>query len=105
MNSRRAVVFTLIEMLIAIAILGLSLSALYATRQNALSRTWDNARPTEGALFVQSLLRRAGTEWPRIKGSTTGDWSGFKDEPGELKIEAPLTQPPTTLPTVQVAPP
>jgi prepilin-type N-terminal cleavage/methylation domain-containing protein len=36
MNSRRAIVLTLIEMLIAIAIMGLLLSALHATRQNTL---------------------------------------------------------------------
>jgi prepilin-type N-terminal cleavage/methylation domain-containing protein len=48
MNARRAVVFTLIEILIALVVLGLLLIALYAMRQNALSRPTyfenDNAR-------------------------------------------------------------
>jgi hypothetical protein len=38
MNTRRAVFYTLLEILIALVVLGLSLIALYAMRQNALSR-------------------------------------------------------------------
>jgi prepilin-type N-terminal cleavage/methylation domain-containing protein len=84
MNSRRAVVFALIEMLIAIAILGLLLIALYATRQNVWSRTSRDVRLTKGEFFVRSIL--TSTKWSRIEGSTSADWSGIKAEPGERKI-------------------
>jgi general secretion pathway protein I len=102
MSARDARGFTLIEMVIAFAILGLSLSALYATLQNALSRTRHDARFSEATLFARSLLTRAGTEWPLIDGSTTGKAGGLEYELTELTIKAPPDQPPFTLPTVQV---
>jgi general secretion pathway protein I len=101
-NTRRGGGFTLIEMVIAFAILGLSLSALYATLQNALSRTRHDAHLSEATLFAQSLLARAGTEWPLIEGSTTGESGGFQYELAELTIKPPPGQPPFALPTVQV---
>jgi general secretion pathway protein I len=72
--------FTLIEMVIAFAILGLSLSALYAAFQSALSRTQHDAHLSEATLLARSILARAGTEWPLIEGSTHGQWSEYSYE-------------------------
>jgi prepilin-type N-terminal cleavage/methylation domain-containing protein len=103
MNARRAASgFTLIEMVIAFAILGLSLSALYATFQNALSRTGHDVRLTEATLLARSLLARAGTEWPLIEGSLRGEWNEYAYELSEHKTVAPANEVPFTLPTVQV---
>jgi general secretion pathway protein I len=102
MTARSARGFTLIEMVIAFAILGLSLSALYATLQSALSRTRHDARLSEATLLARSLLARAGTEWPLIEGSTAGAWKDFDYEVAEHKIDASASQPPFTFPTVQV---
>jgi len=103
MNSRRASTgFTLIEMVIAFAILGLSLSALYATFQSALSRTGHDARLSEATLLARSLLARAGTEWPLIEGSTHGEWSEYAYELDEHKSVTPPNETPFTVPAVQV---
>jgi general secretion pathway protein I len=101
MNARAAG-FTLIEMVVAFAILGLSLSALYATFQSALSRTQHDAHLSEATLLARSLLARAGTEWPLIEGSTQGEWSEYSYELAEHKIVAPAKEVPFTLPAVQV---
>src|SRR5450432_4058180 len=102
MNSRRAGGFTLIEMVIAFAILSLSLSALYATLQNSLSRTRHDAHLSEATLLARSLLARAGTEWALIEGSSQGEWNEYAYELAEHKSVAPPNQPPITLPTIQV---
>ena len=98
MNAPRAATgFTLIEMVIAFAILGVSLSALYAAFESALSRTRHDARLSEA-----TLLARAGTEWPLIEGSTQGAWSEYSYELAEHKILAPAKETPFALPVVQV---
>lgn len=103
MNPPRAVTgFTLIEMVIAFAILGLSLSALYATFQSALSRTGHDAHLSEATLLARSLLARAGTEWPLIEGSSQGEWSDYTYELSEHKSAAPPNEAPFTVPTVEV---
>jgi general secretion pathway protein I len=102
MTARRDAGFTLIEMVIAFAILGLSLSALYATLQGALSRTGHDAHLSEATLLARSLLARVGTEWPMIEGSSQGVWNEFAYELTERKLPAPANQTPFTLPTVQV---
>jgi general secretion pathway protein I len=103
MNCRRASTgFTLIEMVIAFAILGLSLSALYATFQSALSRTRHDAHLSEATLLAHSLLARAGTEWPIIEGSLRGEWSEYAYELSEHKRVAPTNEASYTVPTVQV---
>jgi prepilin-type N-terminal cleavage/methylation domain-containing protein len=53
MNTRRAVFYTLLEILIALVVLGLLLIALYAMRQNALSR------PTHFGNDIGLLIARA----------------------------------------------
>ncbi len=103
MTTRRpSAGFTLIEMVIAFAILGLSLSALYATFQSALLRTGHDAHLNEATLIARSLLARAGTEWPLIDGSSQGEWSEYAYELSEHKNVAPADEVPYTVPTVQV---
>ena len=94
-NAERG--FTLIEMVVAFAILGLTLTALYGTFENALSRTLRDSRLAEATLLAQSTLARIGTEWPIGSGQHTGTWSGFSYETWEGdKSDA-------TLPTQRVA--
>ena len=103
MKFRRATTgFTLIEMVIAFAILSLSLSALYATLQNALSRTGHDAHLSEATLLARSLLARVGTEWPPAEGSTRGEWNEYSYEIIEHKSVAPSNEVPFSLPTVHV---
>lgn len=103
MNSGHAASgFTLIEMVIAFAILGLSLSALYATFQSALSRTGHDAHLSEATLLARSLLARAGTEWPLSEGSSHGEWSGYTYELSEHKRIAAANQVAFSVQTVQV---
>jgi general secretion pathway protein I len=103
MNSRRSAAgFTLIEMVIAFAILGLSLSALYAALQNALSRTRHDAHSSEATLLARSLLARVGTEWPLTEGTSHGEWNEYAYELNEHERVAPPNEVPFTVPTVQV---
>jgi general secretion pathway protein I len=94
--------FTLIEMVIAFAILGLSLSAIFAAFQGALSRTQHDARLSDAILLAQSFLARSGVEWPLIDGTTRGEANGFAYEITERKLVAPHNQLPFTLPTFEV---
>ena len=102
MRRRHARGFTLIEMVVAFAILGLSLSVLYAAFESALLRTRHDARLAEGMLLAQSLLARAGAEWRLASGSQQGEWSGFSYTLAERTLAAPPHQPPYTLPTIRV---
>jgi general secretion pathway protein I len=77
LNARRSSGFTLIEMVIAFAILGLTLTVLYNVFENALSRSRRDARLSESILVAQSLLARAGVEWPLAEGTRAGEWNGF----------------------------
>jgi general secretion pathway protein I len=103
MNPRGAASgFTLIEMVIAFAILGLSLSALYATFQSALSRTGHDAHLSEATLLARSLLSRAGTEWPLTEGSSQGEWNEYTYELSEHKRVLSANELPHTVQAVQV---
>lgn len=77
MNVRRMSGFTLLEVVIAFAILGLSLSALYGVFASSLSRVRRNAQLSEGTLIAQSLLARAGSEIPAEQASYQGEWHGY----------------------------
>jgi general secretion pathway protein I len=95
--------FTLIEMVIAFAILGITLTVLFGVFQNALSRTRHDARLSEGTLLARSLLARAGSEWPLADGTREGSWGGYEYELIEQTVVAPPGQPPYTLPTIRVS--
>jgi general secretion pathway protein I len=77
MSMRRMSGFTLLEVIIAFAILGLSLSALYGVFASALARTRRDAQLNEGTLIAQSLLARAGLELSTAQDSYAGDWNGY----------------------------
>jgi general secretion pathway protein I len=89
--------FTLIEMVVAFAILGVTLTALFATFESALSRTARDARLSEATMLAQSMLARAGTEWPLGGAAHGGTWSSFSYE---IQEKAPQSS--ATLSTRQV---
>jgi general secretion pathway protein I len=101
-NAPRSRGFTLIEMVIAFAILGITLAALYGTFASSLSRTRHDARLSEATLVVQSLLARAGSEWPLAVGSQSGNWESYQYEVDEQTADPAQGQPPYTLPIVRV---
>jgi general secretion pathway protein I len=72
--------FTLIEVMIAFAILGLALGALYGAFENALARSRHDVRFREGTMIAQSLLARAGSEIPRGQDNYREDWNGYTYE-------------------------
>jgi general secretion pathway protein I len=94
--------FTLVEMVVAFAILGLSLTALYSAFESALVRAGHDGRLNEGTLIAQSLLARASFEWPLQDGVRSGDWNGFAYEIAEQTVAAPSGEQPYTVPTIQV---
>ena len=77
MRDRQIRGFTLIEVMIAFAILGLSLSSLYGVFAGSLSRMRRDAQLAEGTLLAQSLLSRAGLEFPALQESYQGEWEGY----------------------------
>lgn len=94
--------FTLIEMVIAFAILGLTLTVLYGVFEGSLSRIRHDTLFREGTLLAQSLLARTGTEWPLADGTHNGESEGFRYVIDE-RIERPLSaQPPFILPTMLI---
>ena len=72
--------FTLIEVVIAFAILGLSLAALYGVFCNSLGRVRRDARLSEATLLAQSLLAKGDIETPGAREGETGEWHGFRYE-------------------------
>ena len=102
MSASRMRGFTLIEVVIAFAILGLSLSALYAAFANALSRAQRDAQLSEGTLIARSLLSRAGSELPAAQGSYRGEWNNYHYELTQQSVSPPAKQPPFTLPVLRV---
>jgi general secretion pathway protein I len=90
---RRTQGFTLIEMVVAFAILGVSLSALFATFESTLSRTARDARFSDATLLAQSMLARAGTEWPLDGTAHEGTWDNFSYEIQEQAARASTTLP------------
>jgi hypothetical protein len=56
----------------------------------------------EGILIAQSLLARAGTEWPLADGTVRGEWNTYTYEVTEARVNPPVGQPLYTQPTVRV---
>jgi general secretion pathway protein I len=95
--------FTLIEMVVAFAILVLALTVLYGIFESTLSRSRHDARLSEGTLIAQSLLARAGTEWPLDTVTRRGEWEGGYAYELAQQEDAPIKgQVPFTLPTIKV---
>jgi hypothetical protein len=90
-------------MVVAFAILGVTLTVLYSVFENALLRSRHDARISEGTLVAQSLLARAGVEWPLAEGTRAGEWNGFSYQ---LAVQANSPgggQHLTTLPTAHIS--
>jgi general secretion pathway protein I len=102
MIPRRDSGFTLIEMIIAFAILSLSLTVLYGSLDAALSRSRRDARFSEAILIAKSLLARAGTEWPLTTGTREGQEGAYSYKMVSTEIAPPVSEQPFTLPIFQI---
>jgi general secretion pathway protein I len=102
MSHSRERGFTLIEMIIAFAILGMSLTVLYGVFESALSRARHDVRLSQATLMAQSLIARAGTEWPFADGTQSGASDGYSYTIAEEPQVPPRGQPPRHLPMVQI---
>jgi general secretion pathway protein I len=71
--------FTLIEIIVALAILSLSLGFLLNSISTSIRRVDQAGRIAEAGSLAQSLLARVGPELPLTQGETTGDFgNGFR---------------------------
>jgi general secretion pathway protein I len=89
-------------MVIAFAILAIALTTLYGSFESSLARARHDSRLSEATLVAQSLLARAGSEWPLTPGSQGGNWESYSYEVNEQMADPEHGQPPDTLPAVQV---
>ena len=94
--------FTLIEMVIALAILATALPVLYGVFIGALSRMHRDVRLGEATLLAQSVLARAGSEYSNPDQPLRGKWNEFEYQLTEVLVPAPEGQRPYTQPTVHV---
>jgi general secretion pathway protein I len=69
--------FTLLEVLIALAILGVSLSVILTTVSDTLSRTRRGEQELAAAALAQTLLDRAGRDLVTKGTDASGDEDGF----------------------------
>lgn len=77
-KSRRAG-FTLVEIIVALAILALSLNVILPTISDALWRTGEAEAQAEAASLARSLLAQAGTALPLHDGQAAGQFeNGFR---------------------------
>lgn len=106
MSHHRSRGFTLIEMVIAFAILGISLTVLFNAFETSLARTRHDTRLSEGTLLAESLLARAGSELPLGAGAHSGESQGFTyeltDGPVALQQGKVAYTAPTTVVTASV---
>ena len=65
--------FTLLEVIVALAILALSLAVIFPTVSNAVGRTAQSEALTQARLLAQSLLLKVGRDIPAGSGETTGE--------------------------------
>ena len=68
--------FTLVEIVVALAILALSVTVLLGVISDGLRRTDLAARTAQATSLAQSLLGRLGTELPVQQGETSGELAG-----------------------------
>lgn len=68
--------FSLLESIVAAAILALALGAFFAAGSNALRTASATAKRTEAMLEARSLLDRLGTELPLAGGHFEGESAG-----------------------------
>ena len=73
MRHQRSSGFTLIEALVAFAILGLVLAVLFRSMSSGLSQEQVASAATERLLAGRSLLERVGVEIPLEQGTIEGD--------------------------------
>jgi general secretion pathway protein I len=102
MNTRCQQGFTLIEMVIAFAILGMTLTVLYGVFENSLMRMRRDTHVSEATLLAQSLLARAGSEWPLADGTRAGESQGYSYALIERAVAPAAGEPAYTLPTVRI---
>ena len=72
--KRRARGFTLLEVIIAFALLGLALTLLLGSLSGGAKQVRDAELRTRAVLHAQSLLAQAGVDAPLQVGSQQGDW-------------------------------
>jgi general secretion pathway protein I len=71
--------FTLVELLVSLAILAVALGVLFTAISGALDRARESRNEMVATSLVQSLLARAGTERPLQSGTESGAYSnGFR---------------------------
>ena len=102
MNRSAQIGFTLIEMVIALAILATALPALYGVYVGALSRIHHDVHLGEATLLAQSLLARAGTEYMNRDQPLQGHWNEYEYQLMEELLAAPEGQRPFTQPMVRM---
>ncbi|HXC56389.1 MAG TPA: prepilin-type N-terminal cleavage/methylation domain-containing protein [Rhizomicrobium sp.] len=79
MSERREQGFTLVELLVSLAILSIALAVLFGAISTSLDRTRKSRDEALAASLVQSLLVRAGNDRPLAPGETSGVYSnGFR---------------------------
>jgi len=67
--------FTLVEVIVALAIAALALSSFFDVASEGLHRTGQAEAMAEAGSLAQSLLARVGSELPIAPGTTTGESS------------------------------
>jgi type II secretion system protein I len=65
--------FTLLEVIVCLAILALSLGVIFQAISNAVGRTGQSEAQTDARLLAQSLLAQVGHEIPAGPGEVTGE--------------------------------
>lgn len=68
--------FTLIEVLVALAILSLSIGALLKVASTGIDRVRESENEQQASALAQSLLARAGNDIPLADGDVSGTDSG-----------------------------
>jgi hypothetical protein len=89
-------------MVVAFAILGVTLAVLFGALESSLARVRRDTHLSEGTLIAQSLLARAGTEWPLDGGSQKGNWLEYSYSVSEEALSAGPARRSTSLPLVRV---